>query len=398
MTPAEAQPLPTRRETPFDPPPELGRYRVDEPLRRLRYPDGHVGWLVTSHDLARRLLADPRFSARSELKRAPVARPGADPFFGAPALPGWLVDMDAPEHTKIRRRLAGKFTARRMKELRPDIERIVEDHLDAMDSSACPVDLVQAFALPVPSLTICELLGVPYEERAAFQRDSAILFSLEVTAEQATAAMDRLDGLLRELTEHKRRRPGDDLISTLALDGTLSTEEIAGVGVLLLTAGHETTASSLSLGTLALLSHPEQLERLTTDPALVDGAVEELLRYLTIFHFGVPRTPLEDVVIDGHVLRAGDSVTVSLSAANRDAQVFDAPDQLDVGRTAVGHLAFGFGPHQCLGQNLARIEMRVAFPALFHRFPGLSLAVALDEVPLSSDMGFYGVHRLLVSW
>ena len=397
MTPLNAPPHPTARPTPFDPPAELADYRETEPIRRMRYPDGHVGWLVTSHGLARSILADPRFSARSEFKRPPVSRPGADPFYGAPALPGWLVDMDAPEHTRIRQRLAGKFTARRMREMRPGIERIIDGLLDQMERDRPPVDLVEAFALPVPSLMICELLGVPYSERAEFQRNSETLFSLEVTADEAAAAMDRLYGFLRVLAATGGQRDG--LLTMLAEDGTLNAEEIAGVGVLLLTAGHESTSSSLALSTFTLLSHPEQLAKFRERPELVDNAVEELLRYLTVFHFGVPRTPLEDVEVDGHLLRTGESITVSLPAANRDPKWFtQAPDQFDIERRTVGHLAFGYGIHQCLGQNLVRMEMRAALPALFRRFPGLALAVPAEEVPLSTDMSVYGVHRLPVTW
>ncbi|MFF3917317.1 cytochrome P450 [Streptomyces sp. NPDC001852] len=390
--------LSTRRTGPFEPPGGQAGPGAAAPVRRLRYPDGHTGWLVTSHALARRLLADPRLSARSELKRAPVARPGADPFYGAPALPGWLVDMDPPDHTRIRRCLAGWFTARRTKVLRPQIEQLVAGHLDAMERAGAPADLVEALALPVPSLTICELLGVPYGLRDAFQRDSATLFRLDATAEEATEAMERLDGLLRDLAGHKRRRPADDLLSALVTDGRLSMAEIVGAGVLLLTAGHETTAGSLSLGVFALLCHPDQLAVLRADWSLVDNAVEELLRYLTIFHFGVPRTPLADIEVDGVVLRAGESVTVSLPAANRDPERFAEPDRLDVRRRATGHLAFGHGIHQCLGQNLARAEMRAVFPALFQRFPGLRLAVPREKVPLAADRGFYGVHHLPVGW
>jgi cytochrome P450 len=390
-------PHPTMRTNPFDPPDELAAYRESEPLRRMRYPDGHLGWLVTSHDLARSILADSRFSARSEFKRAPVSRPGADPFYGAPALPGWLVDMDAPEHTRVRQRLAGKFTARRMREMRPQIDRIVEDLLDDMDRCDPPVDLVESFALPVPSLMICELLGVPYDERAEFQRNSETLFSLNATADEAAAAMDRLYAFLRELSKTGGLRDG--LLHNLVADGVLDAEEIAGIGVLLLTAGHESTSSSLALSTFVLLSHPEQLARLTANPDLVDNAVEELLRYLTVFHFGVPRTPLQDVEIAGQRIAAGESVTVSLPAANRDPEWFrESPDRLDIERRTSGHLAFGYGIHQCLGQNLVRMEMRAALPALFRRFPGLRLAVPADEVPLSHDMSVYGVHRLPVTW
>jgi cytochrome P450 len=266
-----------------------------------------------------------------------------------------------------------------------------------------PVDLVEAFALPVPSQMICELLGVPYSERAEFQRNSETLFSLNVTAADASAAMDRLYALLRGLAAEKGGQRGDeqgeDLLRMLADDGTLDAEEIAGVGVLLLTAGHESTSSSLALSVFTLLSHPDQLAVLMADPSLVDNAVEELLRYLTVFHFGVPRTPLEDVEFAGQLLRTGESITVSLPAANRDPAWFeDAPDSLDLRRRAKGHLAFGYGIHQCLGQNLVRMEMRVALPALFRRFPNLALTIPPEDVPLSTDMSVYGVHRLPVTW
>ncbi|MEW2620507.1 cytochrome P450 [Streptomyces sp. NPDC048106] len=389
-------PHPTVRLNPFDPPPELAKYRQDEPVRRMRYPDGHTGWLVTSHALARRLLTDARFSARSEYKRAPVSRPGADPFYGAPALPGWLVDMDAPEHTRLRQQLAGKFTARRIREMRPRVEAIVDELLSAMAEQGGPVDLVQSFALPVPSLVICELLGVPYADRAEFQRNSEIIFSLRATAAEASQAMDRLYGFLRAISEGGG--DGDGLLSTLAADGTLDAEEIAGVGVLLLTAGHESTSSSLALSTLALLAHPQELAAFRDDPSITDNAVEELLRYLSVFHFGVPRTPLEDVEFEGHLMRAGESVTLSIPAANRDPGWFADPDRLDFTRKTSGHMAFGYGIHQCLGQNLVRMEMRTALPALLRRFPTLALAVPPEEVPLASDMSVYGVHRLPVTW
>ncbi len=385
---------PTARATPFDPPPGLTGDGT-EPVRRMRYPDGHTGWLVTGHPEARSVLSDPRFSARSEFKRAPVARPGIDPFYGVPALPGWLVDMDAPGHTRLRRMLTGRFTARRMRELRTRIEALVEELLDTMERDGGPADLVRAFALPVPSVMICELLGVPTAQRPAFQHHTEVLFSLTSSAADAAGAMEELYVLLRRAAEGGTDDGGDGLIAALAADAD-DPEEIAGIGTLLLTAGHETTANMLSLSVFALLSHPGAREELLADPA--GNAVEELLRYLTIFHFGVPRTPLEDVELAGHLLRTGESVTVSLSAANRDPRAFEDPDRLDLSRRTAGHLAFGYGVHQCLGQNLARMELAVALPALLRRFPALALAVPAEEVPLGLDMGVYGVRRLPVTW
>ncbi|MFB9391866.1 cytochrome P450 [Streptomyces coeruleoprunus] len=391
--------LPTVREGPFDPPPGLSWLRDEDPVRPLRYPDGHVGWLVTGHEHVRTVLADPRFSARSELKRVPVPRPGADPFIGRPALPGWFVDMDRPGHTRFRRLLTGSFSLRRMQLLQPRLERIAEDLLDAMERSGAPADLVEAFALPLPSLAVCELLGVPYAERGVFQHDSTLLFRLDATAAQAEAAMENLTGLLLDLVRHRRRHPGDDLISRMAAGG-LSDDEAAGAGVLLLTAGHETVAGMLGLGVFTLLCHPDTAAALRADPspAAMAAAVEELLRYLTIFQFGVPRTPVVDVEVAGRLLRAGESVTCCLPAANRDPARFADPDRLDVTRPAGGHLAFGYGVHQCIGQNLARVELRVGYAALLRRFPGLRLAVPPARVPLGTDMGFYCVHRLPVTW
>lgn len=397
----EIPPHPTSRTAPFDPPPELATYREHEPIRRMRYPDGHTGWLITSHSLAREVLSDQRFSARSEFKRSPVSRPGAEPFYGAPALPGWLVDMDAPEHTRVRQRLAGQFTARQMRAIVPRIDGIVSTLLDRMGQCDPPVDLVESFALPLPTQMICELLGIPYADRAEFQRETELIFSLSSTPQEATEAMDRLYAFLGRLARAGR---GDGLLHRLAEEGTLNEEEISGVGVLLLTAGHESTSSSLALSVFALLSHPDQLARLMADPGLIDNAVEELLRYLSVFHFGVPRTPLVDVRVGGRLIQAGESVTVSLPAANRDPVWFQQdpaqpdPDRLDLGRRTSGHLAFGYGMHQCLGQNLVRMELRAALPALFTRFPRLQLACPVDEVPLAADMSVYGVHRLPVRW
>ncbi|MGH8881422.1 MAG: cytochrome P450, partial [Stackebrandtia sp.] len=200
------------------------------------------------------------------------------------------------------------------------------------------------------------------------------------------------------LVTRKRAEPTDDLLSDLAKDEELSDDELAGMGFLLLIAGHETTANMLALGTFALLEHPEQAALLRADAGLIPNAVEELLRYLSIIHIGARRVAAEDIDLDGRLIKAGDPVVISVAAANRDASKFDDPGELDVTRRTTGHLTFGHGVHQCLGQQLARIEMRIGFESLLRRYPGLRLAVKPSEVPLRTDMAIYGVHELPVTW
>ncbi|QKV90893.1 cytochrome P450 [Streptomyces sp. NA02950] len=396
--------LPRHRSCPFDPPDAYGELREEGRASRLAFPDGRIGWLLTRYEDVRALLADDRFSSDRERASSPVR-----------ALPvrendsrrvGSFIGMDPPEHTRYRRLLARWFTVRRMRGLLPDIEEIVTGHLDAMERTGPPTDLVAAFARPIPSLVICRLLGVPYEDRADFQRWTFTLFGIDREEAELFAARDALWDYMRDLVAVKRRQPDEALLSGLAhgtdtaADGEdpLTDEELTGVGLLLLVAGHETTANMLGLGTYALLSHPEQAALVRERPELADHAVEELLRYLTIAQFGTIRTAREDVEIAGVRVRAGETVVGSLAAANRDPSYFPLPDELDVTRDAGQHLAFGHGMHQCLGQHLARMEMRTAFPALLRRFPTLRPAVPPDQVPLRHDMLVYGVHRLPVTW
>jgi cytochrome P450 len=391
----EAAPLPTTRPQgcPFDPPAELAQLREEHPLSRMAYPDGHVGWLTTSHNLVRAVLADSRFSTRAELAHFPIPRAAEST---KPAPSGVFTRFDPPEHTRYRRLLIGQFTVRRMRQLTERIQQIVTECLDAMDRHGPPVDLVQAFAQPIPAIVICELLGVPYADRERFQRRTAMLTRLDHTSEELTAAFNEVRDYLQELVLAKRAKPTDDLLSGLTTSD-LTDEELANIGFVLLGGGLETTANMLALGTFALLRHPDQLATLRADPGMTDQAVEELLRYLRIIPCTV-RTALEDVELDGHLVKAGDTVTLSIPAANRDPEQFADPDTLDLRRPTIGHVALGHGIHQCLGQQLARIEMQVAYPALFNRFPTLRLAVPPDDVPLRTDMLIYGVHRLPVTW
>ncbi|WP_433499122.1 cytochrome P450 [Sphaerimonospora sp. CA-214678] len=390
--------FPTARERPLDPPDELGRWQEETPVRRMTYPDGHEGWVVTGYAEARAILADPRFSTRPELLHSPFPQRPIRQEDLDRLPPGFFIRMDPPDHTRFRKLLTGQFTVRRMKLLEPRIAEIVTDHLDAMERLGPPVDLVSSFALPIPSLVICELLGVPYGDRERFQRDSATLLNLETPVEESRAALDDLFDYLYDLVLRKKREPQDDLLGGLVSAGELTDREIAGMGLLLLVAGHETTANMLGLGTFALLTTPAQLAVMRDDPDSVENAVEELMRYLSVVHFGLIRAALEDVEIGDRLIHAGESVLLSVPIANRDPERFADPEMLDVTRSAHGHLAFGHGVHQCLGQQLARVEMRIAYPALLRRFPGLRLAVPPEEVPMRDAMAIYGVHRLPVAW
>lgn len=393
--------LPMERDAgPFDPPREITRLRDAHPVGPMIFPDGHEGWLVTGYDEVRSLLADSRFSSRQDIGvlHVPYEIPGmpvaTEP---SPQIPGVFIAMDAPDHTRLRRKLVGAFTVRRMKQLEDHIVDIVERQLEAMARLTPPVDLVAEFALPVPSLVICELLGVPYEDRETFQVNSAKFLVKDQALEEKMAAYGALTSYLGELVVRKRAEPGEDILSDLARHDDLTVEELTGIAFLLLLAGHETTANMLGLGTFALLEHPEQAAELRADPALIPDAVEELMRYLSVADIFY-RYATEDIELGGETIGKGSTVVVSLLAANRDPRRFDDPDTLDVHRTARGHLSFGHGMHLCLGQQLARIEMRAGFAGLLRRFPTLALAVPADAVPLRTDMNIYGVHALPVTW
>lgn len=389
-----ARQLETDRPTPFDPPVQL---RERPPLSRLAYPDGHLGWVATGHAAIRAILADPRFSTRRELLHQPVGRERAHER-PAPAEPGIFPHMDPPEHTRYRRLLSNHFGPRRVAELTPAIRRYTEQALDAMADGGPPVDLVTSFALPVPAMVICELLGVPAKDRHLVQAATAVMNDLDSTPEQAVAAVISITGTVRDLVTRMRAEPGEGLLGDVAASGELTDEELTNLGMVLLATGHLPTSSMIALGTFVLLTDAGQRARLIEDPALAEPAVEELLRYLSILQFDVRRTALVDVEIDGHLIAAGETVVLALPVANRDPRRFADPDRLDLGRPATGHLAFGHGVHQCLGQHLARTELRLALTELFGRFPGLRLDVPAAEVPTRDRMAVYGVSRLPVSW
>jgi cytochrome P450 len=393
-----------RGKCPFDPPPGLGRLSEKGRVQQVELLTGEIAWMVTGHDEGRAVLADPRLSAdrfRNPERLKKMSEAMRKRLTDKKARAGSFITMDAPEHTRYRKLLTGQFTVRRMRQLGPRILEIVTDRLDAMIAEGPTADLVRDFALPVPSLVICELLGVQYDDRAEFQERTSKLLSLDVPIEEVLKALDDLREFMRGLVQEKRRKPTDDLLSGLVhadTDTPLDDDELVGIANLLLVAGHETTANMLALGTFALLEHPDQFTALRDDPTLIDGAVEELLRYLSIVHLGVARITLEEIEVGGQVIPEGAMVMVSVPEANRDERYYEDPADLDVTRHRPSHLAFGHGIHQCLGQQLARVEMTVGFTELLRRLPTLRLAVPADEVPLRSDMAIYGVHKLPVTW
>jgi cytochrome P450 len=295
------------------------------------------------------------------------------------------------------------FTVRRTESLRPLVTKIVDDLLDAMERGPRPTNLVEAFALPLPSMVICQLLGVPYEDHDFFQQRSRALVDISLDPQVSVQANEELREYLTGLMAAKEATPTDDILGRLAqryvLSGELSRGDAVSMALLLLVAGHETTANMIGLGTLTLLQHPEQAAEVRDgDPAVVNSAVEELLRLLTVVHTGRRRVALEDIEIGGVTIRAGDGIIAAGESANRDAAAFDAPDELDIHRDRNHHLAFGFGVHQCLGQPLARLELQIAYPALLRRFPDLHVAVPLEEIRYRDKMLVYGVQALPVSW
>ncbi|GAA1306215.1 cytochrome P450 [Saccharothrix xinjiangensis] len=386
--------LPITRTCPHAPPDEHLRLLREAPISRVTLPSGMDAWALTRHEDIRAMLTDPRFSSDRRNPGFPVLTPGQRALAGfTPS----LIGMDPPEHGPARRAVVGEFTVRRMAALRPRVQQVVDEHVDAMLAGPRPVDLVKALSLPVPSLVVCELLGVPYADHEFFQSRSALLLKREASAEERVGAITELRAYLGELIEAKRDEPADDLLSRQAATSD-DREQLVMLAFLLLVAGHETTANMISLGVMTFLEHPGNARAIREDPSKTPLAVEELLRYFTIAEIATTRVAVADAEIGGVVIRAGEGVVALSNTGNRDPEAFERPDELDIGRGARHHLAFGFGPHQCLGQNLARLELEVVFTTLFRRIPDLRSAVPLDSLPFKDDANVYGIYEFPVTW
>jgi cytochrome P450 len=397
MTDAISFAEPWARLDKFDPPAVFATLREERPLARMVYPDGHVGWIVSSYELVREVLSHPRFSHSCEVGHFPVTHQG-QVIPTHPLIPGMFIHMDPPEHTRYRRLLQGEFTVRRTARLTPIVEAVAAEQIEVVREHGAPADLVTTFAKPLVLRVLSELVGLPYDERDRYIPAVNLLHDAEADPAEAAAAYEQTGNFFDEVIERRRKEPTDDLISGLLAEGGLTGEELRNIVTLLLFAGYETTESALAVGVFALLHHTDQLAVLRADPAKLDAAIEELLRYLTVNQYHTYRTALEDIKLGGEVIKEGDTVTISLPAANRDPAKFACPEKLDIGRETSGHVAFGFGIHQCLGQNLARIELRAGFSALLRAFPDLRLAVPANEVPLRLKGSVFAVGQLPVSW
>ncbi|MBQ0853929.1 cytochrome P450 [Streptomyces sp. BH-SS-21] len=394
-------PAPRSSECPFAPSPGMRALSGYGPLTRVRSWGDSTPWAVTGHAEQKALLSDPRLSVEFTRPGFPSPVDPAHAHAGGTDLS--FVGMDDPEHARLRRMVGGTFTIKRVEAMRARVQEMTDDFIDAMLAGPRPADLVRDLALPIPSLVISELLGVPYDDHAFFQTNSKTIVSAVASPQERQAAHTNLATYLDELVGRKLTEPGDDLLSSLCAQiekGELTRREAATMGVLLLLGGHETTANMISLGTLLLLQHPGQLAliRDTDDPAVVRAAVEELLRYLSIVHLGRRRTALEDIEVAGRTIRAGDGVILLGELANRDPSVFPDPDRLDLTRNARQHQAFGAGAHHCVGQPLARMELQVIYPTLFRRIPTLRAVDNLDATPFKYDAIIYGLHALPVTW
>ncbi len=401
--------MPIERERLLDPPLAYDQLREDQPITRVRFPSGRVGWLVTRFEEGSQVFSDPRMS--SQRPRHDVADEGdVDPYANdsAEALPVTFNSMDAPDHGAYRRLLSGKFTPKAVQaNLQPYIDTIVTEHLDAiaaLGANGAPVDLIHELALPIPCLVICELLGVPYGDRDQFHHATEVMMDTSKRRAERDSGAHWLVEYITKLVAEKRADPSSEgllaeLIRKSEEDGSiLSDQDLIGIGALLLFAGHDTTMAMIGLSVLTLLTHPAQRQELAEHPEKIGAAVEELLRYLTIVQFGLGRVAKEDLEIAGQPIAKGDLVVVAMPAANRDPRVFDNPDEPDFDRKMTRHLAFGYGVHQCLGQNVARAELTTIIPQLFARFPNLKLATPLDEVVMDTYGTNYGVKKMLVTW
>ena len=383
--------------SPADPAPEIFAQLKSCPVAQGELPDGGPAWLVGGYEQVRQVFTDRRFS------RALAVAPGRTLQGIELSAADSIIAMDPPEHTRLRKLVAGAFTVRRIEALRPRVAAIVDELISALTAGPQPADLMTSFSTPLPVRVICELLGVPTADMEKFRTWSATLITdWEQDSGEIMTALVQLYEYFAELITIRRTRPGDDLLSALIAvrdsGDRLSEEELTNLACTILVAGYETTAHAISLSLLALLDHPAEMARLRASPRLIPGAVEELVRYVRIGVLPLARVTTEDVELGRVTIPAGEVVLPIIQAANRDSSAFSEPDRLDVSRAPVSHLGFGSGAHHCLGAPLARVELQEALRGLVTRLPGLALAVPLADLRFKPGMALHNLRALSITW
>ncbi|MEU0647710.1 cytochrome P450 [Streptomyces umbrinus] len=372
--------------------------RREEPLCRVQLPYGEPAWLATRYEDVKVVLGDPRFSRAAAVGRD---QPRARPY---PAGAGAMISLDPPEHSRLRRLVAKVFTMRRVEQSRPRVRQIANELVDAMVADGAPADFVRDFGLPLPIAVMCELLGVPCEDRTEFRRwADAYLSTSKFTREQVADSRAQLREYVAALTAERRKEPQDDLLSALVAardaEDRLSEEELLTMAETILVAGHETTATQIPNFVYVLLTNLDQLAALRADLEMVPRAVEELLRYIPAgAGSSQPRYALENVQLGGVTVRAGEPVVVDRSSANRDESIYTNADALDLARREAPHIGFGHGAHHCLGAPLARMELQVTLHTLLTRLPGLRFADSPDDVVWKSGVSTRGPERMPITW
>jgi pentalenic acid synthase len=397
-----AYPQSRDKKCPMNPPPAYLELQRDRPVTKVRFPSGEPTWLITGHEHCRQLLADPRVSSDWRHPNFPFPvpnpRPALDHIYRFTKV---ILAADPPDHTIRRRMLAREFTVRQAEALRPRVRRIVDAQIDAMLASGPPVDLVRMVSDAVPFMVICELVGVPFDDRDFFRSRTAIVHQRNSTAEERERAVDDLMEYFDGLVTAKEADPGDDVVGRLVIrdreSGVFTHDLLVSLMFQLLMAGYETSGEMISLGVAGLLGDPDQLAALRADPSLMPGAVEELLRFFSVGG-AVVRVATEDIGIGGQVIRAGEGIVLHLATAARDGRAFADPDRIDIRRGSHSHLAFGHGVHQCLGQNVTRVELSTVFTTLLSRIPNLRLAQPVQELRFKYDSLAFGLYELSVTW
>jgi cytochrome P450 len=400
VTSEEPLDFPMPRSCPFRPPEAYGEIREHTPARRVVLADGATAWLLTRHEDVRRVLSDSRVSSDRRDPGFPAFFPNARKL--AQMGTGSLLNMNPPEHTGHRTRLTSEFTVRRIRAMRPRLQEIVDDRITAiLAEPSRRVDLVETLAFPVPSLAICELLGVPYDDRAAFQKNTAAIVGRDTPVPERQRAFTDLRGYLAQQVAAKTKDPGEDLLSRLIAryqaEDVYDAEVLTGISMLLLTGGYETTASTIALGVATILQDPGLRAEVETAPEHTSKAVEEILRYFSVVDKITCRVATEDLMVGDVAIKAGEGIICANAAANHDPAAFPDPSVVDVHRDTRGHVAFGYGVHQCLGQNLARLELEIVYNTLFARIPGLRLAGPAEDLAFNDGVT-YSLQRLDVAW